>query len=1040
MTIALTISSSSAALTADDATATITFSFSEAPTGFDAADVVVSGGTLGAISGTGATRTATFTPTDHLASSSASIRVAGGLYTDAAGIPAQAGASAAIALDTLRPWVAISSSNPHDSGPLAEGVTLTFTLSEASSDFTREDITVDGGDLEELTPLSATEYTSTFHAATGLGDGSVIVKSINLAAGTFSDAAGNLNIAAIEFGTQADTRPPTLIVSSSPLTIASGEMTSTITFSFSEAPTGFDAGDVVARGGTIGTISGTGLTRTATFFKSAGPGSASIWVTGASYSDPAGNPGSASNSIVLGPVTIYGTNTADILSGTAGNDTLDGGAGVDKLSGGAGDDTYWVDLTLAGALQDSVSEDANAGNDTLVLRSVSTNTLAVTVTLGANLENLDASATGASLLNLTGNALANMLSGNAANNVLDGGTGADTMDGGPGNDTYVLDNAGDTVTEVDGEGLDTVQSSVSYTLGSFVENLTLTRTQNLNGTGNALANILSGNAGNNVLRGETGNDKLIGGPGNDTLWGGSGRDTFVLDADANALTNKDTVKDFEQAIDVIDYYGLLRNLTPMYSGSNPFAGGFLTLQASGVDTLLSFDADGSAGPLIKSTVVAVLQGVSPAVFSEANFYPAYSPSKVAATSQSVIGGAGDDDLMGGIGNDTIQGGAGNDTIAGGLGADSLDGGPGADLYMILLATEHPQAEIHDSGTGIDELRYADTQAGTLTLFAGDSGIERVVVGTGTAASANSTATTALNVNAAAVGNALWIVGNAGANTLTGTAFADTLDGGAGADKLVGGAGNDLYLVDLDASGAMRDTVLESLNSGFDTVELQGDLVNTSLASLTLGANLEALDASLTTINASNLPSLLVLNTAFPYLPVSPSTTLPGVGLLNLSGNALNNLLSGNAANNRLNGAAGNDTLAGGAGNDTLVGGAGNDVLVGGTGADCFVFDTAPNASNNLDTVSDFTMNLDRLQFSRAAFTSLGSVNGLLSRSLFYAANDASRGHDADDRLIYNTSTGALYYDADGSGPLAAIQVAVLTGQPAVLFSDIQIIN
>ncbi|NDH54935.1 MAG: calcium-binding protein, partial [Betaproteobacteria bacterium] len=295
------------------------------------------------------------------------------------------------------------------------------------------------------------------------------------------------------------------------------------------------------------------LTRTATFFKSAGPGSASIWVTGASYFDPAGNPGSASDSIVLSPVTIYGTNTADILSGTAGNDTLDGGAGVDKLSGGAGDDTYWVDLTLAGALQDSVSEDANAGNDTLVLRSVSTNTLAVTVTLGANLENLDASATGASLLNLTGNALANMLSGNAANNVLDGGTGADTMDGGPGNDTYVLDNAGDTVTEVDGEGLDTVQSSVSYTLGSFVENLTLTRTQNVNGTGNALANIVSGNAGSNLLSGEAGNDTLIGGPGNDTLIGGAGSDCFVFDTAPNASSNLDTLSDFVSGTDKLQF-------------------------------------------------------------------------------------------------------------------------------------------------------------------------------------------------------------------------------------------------------------------------------------------------------------------------------------------------------------------------------------------------------------------------------------------------------------------------------------------------------
>ncbi len=216
----------------------------------------------------------------------------------------------------------------------------------------------------------------------------------------------------------------------------------------------------------------------------------------------------------------------DTLDGKAGNDTLDGGWGGDTMSGGTGNDTYKVDDTGDKAIEVSGT---GSGTDT-VLSSVN-------YTLGANVENLvletgATAGTGNGVDNvITGNDADNTLSGGLGNDTLNGvlgndalngGTGTDIMAGGTGNDLYYVDAAGDQVTEAVGDGTDRVSASVTYSLSTNVENLTLSGSTAIDGTGNTDNNVLTGNSGSNTLSGLDGNDVLNGGAGTDTLIGGTG--------------------------------------------------------------------------------------------------------------------------------------------------------------------------------------------------------------------------------------------------------------------------------------------------------------------------------------------------------------------------------------------------------------------------------------------------------------------------------------------------------------------------------------
>lgn len=301
---------------------------------------------------------------------------------------------------------------------------------------------------------------------------------------------------------------------------------------------------------------------------------------------------------------------------------------------------------------------------------------------------------------------------------------------------------------------------------------------------------------------------------------------------------------------------------------------------------------------------------------------------------------------------------------------------------------------------------------------------------------------------------------AGNDTIQGGAGDDTLDGGAGGDSLAGGTGNDRYRVD-----SLVDTVVEAPGEGTDTIEttvtlpsLAANVENLVLAgSGHIGANGNAL-ANLLTGNAGNnafnggLGSDTV-SYAAARVPVTVSLAITGAQATGAGSDTLTGIenLIGGTAGDRLGGNAQANRLAGGGGADTLAGAAGKDILTGGPGADSFVFGTAPNATNNVDTITDYDAGgvADRLLLDDAVFTALGITGTATGVSLGANAADASRfvlGSQAasvEDRLIYDATTGQLFYDPTGSlnGAADQVQIALLgtTNHPVLAASDFFVI-
>jgi Ca2+-binding RTX toxin-like protein len=352
-----------------------------------------------------------------------------------------------------------------------------------------------------------------------------------------------------------------------------------------------------------------------------------------------------------GSQAIFAGAGNDTLIGGSGNDYLSGDLGADSMKGGLGDDVYVVDNAW-----DSIVEAKDAGRDA-VLSSIS-------LVLGQNVEDLVL--TGASASTGTGNALANTISGNTAANlisglagddmlfgyegadtlvggegqdVLNGGTGVDSMTGEAGNDTYVVDALGDVVMETNATvagGIDTVISYIDYTLGKNVERLVLTGSA-INGTGNALDNLLQGNDAANLLWGGAGNDVLTGGLGSDTLDAGWGSDILLGGSGADSMIGHDGDDIF-----TVDNVG---------------------------DVIVEWINNGKGG---NDTAV-----------SSVDHMLAANVENLALTGDATngTGNTQNNVLKGSAANNILNGLAGNDTINGGQGADTLYGGAGKDVFI-----------------------------------------------------------------------------------------------------------------------------------------------------------------------------------------------------------------------------------------------------------------------------------------------------------------------------------------------------------------------
>lgn len=330
----------------------------------------------------------------------------------------------------------------------------------------------------------------------------------------------------------------------------------------------------------------------------------------------------------------------------------------------------------------------------------------------------------------------------------------------------------------------------------------------------------------------------------------------------------------------------------------------------------------------------------------------------------------------------IQGGDGDDMLQGSVDADILDGGIGADIMYggegddLYYVDNKNDRPIEGIGQGSKDLVYVDIDKFTLP-----ADIEKLVM---------------LETPIKATGNSEHntMIGNELDNKLESKSGDDILDGGAGADTLEGGDGDDTYYVD-----NVLDKITET-GAGIDTVITSIDI---------------------TKLN-SKIENVVLAGTA-----------------VQVKANSLANTLTGNDFANSLFGDSGDDTIYGSAGNDAISGGKGIDVLFGGDGSDAFVFDVTLSSAN-FDYVQDFESGTDKLWLSHEKFKKFGVGTVSQDQLLIYSSAEQLVAQDSNDFLLYDTTSGMLYYDADGMESGTPLVVACLQNIETGTFANLQAVD
>lgn len=338
-------------------------------------------------------------------------------------------------------------------------------------------------------------------------------------------------------------------------------------------------------------------------------------------------------------LALQGGNGHDSLTGYASDDIISGGAGNDSIFGGDGNDT------------------------------------------------------------LDGGSGADLLDGGNGNDRLIGGPSNDTLRGGAGNDVYGVDSEGDVI--VDTSGIDTVEASVSYTLGAGLENLRLFGASNLQGIGNDLDNDLIGNAGNNLLQGGVGNDSLDGSSGNDQLQGGEGNDYYRF----TQGWGQDVVDDAAGTLDVIEFTGDIRprDFAMSHEGDD------LLLHRLGSSDRLRVVGYFGTGTVEQIRFADGTQWLPEQLKAQLLLGGFGNNSLTGFASDDVLDGKeGDDSLFGLSGDDSLLGGFGNDLLDGGAGDDVLRGDAGSDTYLFGRGDGRDLISNYDAGVGsVDTLLFGE---------------------------------------------------------------------------------------------------------------------------------------------------------------------------------------------------------------------------------------------------------------------------------------------------------------------------------------------